>query len=85
MTALAEEHRLYPHVTWFPEASARNKFEVVRKFFETVGRERLLIVVAEPKDQLFYRRICRYTKGREVGYIRGYYRDRDGMIFVSHG
>ena len=84
VTAVADGHRLYPHVAWFPDAGARNKMEVAVKFFDTIGREHLLIVVAEPTDIPFCRRLCRYTKAREVGYIGGYYRDRDGTIFVSH-
>jgi len=61
------EHHVWPHVVWFPWASARNKLEATVLFLNVQRREYKMIIAPTFEDKDFFVRVCRYGVLRRVG------------------
>jgi len=61
----------WPHVVWFPWATARNKLEVVVGFIQWLKEQGLVLISAEPKNIPFFSHVARYGLIRRVGTIKG--------------
>lgn len=75
ITALVFQYRVYPHVDWFPEASARNKIECIVHYLQEIKRVIHANVVSRPEDVHFFDHICKYGLLRRVGTLRKYHPD----------
>ena len=73
--------RLWPHVVWFPEAGARNKLELVVRFFAERCDD--MVVLGRPQVGHFFDHVCKYGVLRPVGKFRGLYDGVDATIYET--
>ncbi len=69
------EHRLEPHVCWFPWSSLRNRLECTVKFLNLARRDFLVIVVHRPDQARFFEAVAAHGLLRRLGVVPGYYAD----------
>jgi hypothetical protein len=73
-----------PHAIWFPEATIRNKLEVLLRFLiDMKGAYKLIIWVTEP-DWRFFDHLCKYGVLRTVGKYRKFLPD-DADCYLFQG
>lgn len=76
----------FPHVTWFPEASRRNKIEGGVAFIRDLKKTHMVIITGPEKWAPYWRHLAKYGLLRAVGKIRDYYAPGDhAMMFQSVG
>lgn len=81
-----QENRAYPHVIWFPEASARLRLEIGVKFIVELKKQALVLITAVERDIHYFRHLSRYGLLKAVGKIQGYTASGDDvMLFQSAG
>jgi hypothetical protein len=62
-----------PHITWFPEASSRDRLEGSVKFLCELKREIPFLIVSRQRDRTFFEHLCKYGVIRTVGKLRDHY------------
>lgn len=76
----------WPEPIWFPEASPRNRLELMLKTVLDLKKEHLVLVLGNPASWTFLKHVCDFGVLRPVGKIRGYWADgTDAMQFQSVG
>lgn len=74
----------FPHVSWFPEASSRNKIEAGVLFLSELKKAYLVIITGPEKFSPYWRHLAKYGLLRAVGKIRDFYGKGDhAMMFQS--
>lgn len=69
------EHRLEPHVYWFPWSSLRNRLECAVKFLNLARRDFLVIVVHRLDQARFFEAVAAHGLLKRLGVVPGYYAD----------
>jgi len=73
-----DEHgNRWPHVSWYPWATTRNRLEASLKFLADMSKEKghKLLISAEQKYHAFFIRLCQYGVLRVIGKSKHYFRD----------
>lgn len=74
----------FPHVSWFPEASPRNKVEAGVMFIDQLKKEYLVLITGPEGNAPYWRHLAKYGLLRGVGKIRDFYGKGEGaMMFQS--
>lgn len=81
-TSLAQA-QVWPHVRWFPWASARNRVECALRFLMETKEKCNLVIPALPDDVDFFLHLCRYGVIRRIGTGRGWLGDSDVVLFET--
>ena len=78
------KRQAWPEPLWFPEASPRNKLELMLRVMLDLKKEHLVLVLAKPASWTFLRHLCDFGVMRAVGKIRAYWADgADAMQYQS--
>ena len=77
------QRQAWPHVTWFPEATPRAKFECSVKFLKTISGKINAVVVSERQDIKFFDRLSKYGVLRRIGEGKGWLDGKDVMLFET--
>ena len=72
-----------PHVTWFPEASPRNRLELALAFLVEQKRHHKLLIWVRQRDWKLFNHLCKYGVIRTVGKYRGYFPDGDNAFLFQ--
>ena len=83
VTVVPAQAQMWPHVYWFPWATARNKIECSLRFLLDAKERFNLIVVSLPQDVDFFMHLCRYGVIRRIGTGRGWLGDTDVVLFET--
>lgn len=83
VTMMPAQMQMWPHVYWFPWATARNKIECALFFLKEMKEKVNLVVVSIPKDVDFFQHLCRYGVIRRIGTGRGWLGDIDVTLFET--
>lgn len=79
-------HRMEPHATWFPWATARNKLETIVHFINESRRNYLVLVYAWGENQKFFIHLGKYGILKQVALIPHWFGPKeDALFFVSKG
>jgi len=80
------DHRMEPHVWWFPWSTDRNKIECAVKFLNTMRTTNLILIAAEEVDWRFYDHLLRYGMMKMVGKIQDYFGEgNDAKFYQTRG
>ena len=78
------KRQAWPEPLWFPEASPRNKLELMLRLLLDLKKEHLVLVLAKPASWTLLRHLCDFGVMRPVGKIRAYWADgADAMQYQS--
>lgn len=66
-------HVAFPHVSWFPEATSRDKLEAGVSFIWELKQEHMVIITGPERFTSYWRHLAKYGLLRAVGKIRDYY------------
>ena len=83
VTVIPAQGQMWPHVYWFPWATARNKIECSLRFLLDTKERFNLIVVSLPQDVDFFMHLCRYGVIRRIGTGRGWLGETDVVLFET--
>lgn len=75
------DHRMIPHVQWFPWASKRNKIETVLKFLNEMRKKWGVLVVADPDSVNFFNHICKTGILRRIGTSEVWYKGKRTPLY----
>ena len=81
-----QQHRSYPQVWWFPEATPRNRIELAVKFLVELKAEFLVLIPADTakgREVAYFKHLCKYGLIRKVGTIREYFPGSKAVLFQS--
>lgn len=74
----------FPHVSWFPEATSRDKIQAGVLFLHDLKKDYLVIITGPEKFEGYWRHLAKYGLLRPVGKIRDFYGPGDhAMMFQS--
>lgn len=74
-TVQVEDHRAYPHVRWFPWASARNRIEATIPFLRSLDKDYTTVIHSEEKNIPFFAHLCKYGILKRCGTIHEFFDD----------
>lgn len=78
----ADAVRFWPHITWFPWATARNKLEGAVKLADFLRNYGLAVAIVKIGDKEFWTQVCRYGVMRRAGTIINYFGPgKPGAVF----
>ena len=75
--------QMWPHVTWMPWASTRNKIECALHFFNEIKEKHNLVFPVEPRNVDFFEHFMRYGVLRRIGLGRGWLGGDDIVLFET--
>lgn len=75
--------QMWPHCTWFPWATARNKIECALQFFNQLKERHNLVIPSLPETVDFFSHFCRYGVLRRIGTGRGWLGETDVALFET--
>lgn len=78
------EHRLEPHIEWFPWATPRNKIEHVVNMVNAFRKDRLVLIIAKMEIRDFLVHVAKHGILRRVGTINGYFPE-NAVVFEGKG
>ncbi len=73
VAAHEKDHRIEPHVIWFPWATPRNKIECSVKFLHSMRFTNVIVIYTPKEDRRFYDHLLRYGMMKVVGPIDDWY------------
>lgn len=84
--ARLNDHRMEPHVWWFPWATPRNKLECAVKFLSSIRFKSLVMIPAAKEDWSFYEHLLRYGMMKVVGKVDDYFGEGEqAKLFQTRG
>lgn len=84
VVTVESEHRIEPHVEWFPWASPRNKIEHGVNLINILKEKGLVLVIARMETKDFLVHVAKHGVLRRVGTIHGYFPE-DAVVFEGKG
>lgn len=73
-----------PHVTWFPEATSRDKIQASVMFLTELKEQVSFLITAREADRTFFDHLCKYGLMRTVGKLRDHFeKGEHAMLFQS--
>ena len=83
VTVTMAQLQWWPHCTWFPWATARNKIECALRFFVLIKEHVNCVITSLPDTVDFFGHLCRYGVLRRIGTGRGWLGDTDVVLFET--
>lgn len=81
-----EDHKLKPHMLWFPWATPRNKVECALRFITELRHDTIIYVWDRPEDHGFWVRIAQFGVFKRIGKTEDHWTDgATSVIWRSQG
>lgn len=72
-----------PHVIWYPEASPRNRLEVLVMFLRDLKKDYQVLVISNQGDVSFFRHLGKYGLLRAIGTFRDFFGPKKHAVFFQ--
>lgn len=78
-----DNNRAWPHLSWFPEASARSKIEIAANLTVFLRKRFLMMIVCRHEDKGFFNTLSRLGLTRRVGTLDGWFDEEPAALYQN--
>lgn len=75
------ENAAWPHITWFPWASPRNKLEGAILFIQELKERLPILLICPESDMHFFSHLSRYALLSKGCKLKKHFGEEDGILF----